>query len=437
MKADFSTRIQHFWQGYRRFSVGIILPVFLPSVALTFLQVMMIYLWTNRGNYVSMLTALSQRDSLWYLSIIHRGYQFIGFDAITFEGSNTAFFPGYPLAVSWISQFLGVDPELGLYLTSHLFCCLMWVYLFLFWRRWHIPIVWQIFTSLIILIYPTSFFLNVGYSESLFMASLLGFLYWSVYADSPPLMVVTGIHGLVMSATRIVGLPVALLPAINLWIPSKQGSRTSRVIWSGAAIFLGLLGGLSFFLYCQVHFGRWDLYLEMQRYFTGVKANYQAIFQARTYLLSPQYWRTLFSLSALLTDQEWANPLSQLFVPLTLGSLIVTSGMDGISVLTNRSQRWQERLGFHLAAWIMFYMAMAGMSPLLQKSMSRYCLPVHIMQVLAVVHWLKHTDLSFIPEQVRPYLSDALKLGYVLLCQVFLALNLILTWRYVRHLWVA
>jgi hypothetical protein len=433
MNSSLSTLLHRGWERYCRFCNQ----TFVPSVALTSLQVMMIYLWTNREHYGLSFTALNQRDSLWYLSIVKRGYQFMGFDAITLEGSNAAFFPGYPIAVAWVSQYWGIDPNIGLYLTSHLFCCLMWIYLFLFWKRWKIPLYWQILANLIILLYPTSFFLNVGYSESIFIASLLGFLYWSADPKHSLLMVVAGLHGLVMSATRIVGLPVALLPIINLWNHPDPESRPQRLLWSGGTIFLGLLGGLSFFLYCQIHFGRWDLYLEMQRYFTGVKANYQAIFQAQTYFLSPEFWQKLFSLSALLTDQEWANPLSQLFVPLTLGALMFTSLMDGISVVIGKSQRWQERLGFHCAAWVMFYIAVSGMSALIQRSMSRYCFPVHIMQVLAVVHWLKYTDLSPIPTRLRPYLSDGLKLGYMLLCQVFLALNLVLTWRYVHHLWVA
>ncbi|MEN9204944.1 MAG: hypothetical protein Q6K70_03960, partial [Thermostichales cyanobacterium DRC_bins_46] len=297
-------------------------------------------------------------------------------------------------------------------------------------------IFWQILASLVILIYPTAFFLNVGYSESLFMASLLGFLYWSHYTDAPLLMVVAGMHGLVMSATRIVGLPVALVPAFYA-LKGDSGSRRRRLFWAGAAIFLGLLGGLSFFLYCQVRFGRWDLYLEMQRYFTGVRANYWAIFQPKTYLLSQNYWQKLLSLQAALTDQGWADPLSQLFVPITLGSLLVTGLLDGVSVLLGKSEKWQERLSFHVAAWVMFYIAVSGMSPLIQKSMSRYCLPVHSVQVLGLVHWLKHTDMSGIPEGVRPYLGEVLKVLYVLVVQVFLALNLFLTWRYVRHLWVA
>jgi hypothetical protein len=427
-----SLRPCHLLQQICRLLVGFSARIFLLGLALTVLQVLMIYLWTKHSDYASAFTALSQRDSYWYLSIVRRGYQFVGFDKIAYEQSNVAFFPGYPLAVAIMSRLLGAEPELGLYLTAQLFCWLMWIYLFLFYRRWQIPTLWQVLASLIILVYPSSFYLVVGYSESLFVASLLGFFYWSMDLNSLRAALLAGAHGLAMSATRIVGLPVALLPLLRL----GEGSR--RWFWTAGAAVLALLGGLSFFLYCQLRFGRWDLYIEMQRYFTGVQANYQALFQASTYVLSPERWQVLLSPSAPVKDAGlWSDALSQLFVSVTLGSLVVTGLLDGLSVLVGKSRRWQERLGFHLGAWAMFYIAVAGMSPLGQRSMSRYCLPVHIVQVLALVHWAKYTDFSFIPERIRPYLGNTLKLGYVLLAFIFFALNQILTWRYAHHLWVA
>ncbi|MFS8898468.1 hypothetical protein NW817_04730 [Synechococcus sp. H65.1] len=415
-------------QQIRKCLVGFSTRIFLLGLALTILQVLTIYLWTKRGSYASAFTALSQRDSYWYLSIVERGYQFVGFDKIAYEQSNAAFFPGYPLAVAAMSRLLGVDPELGLYLTAQLFCWLMWVYLFLFYHLWQIPLLWQALASLMILVYPSSFYLVVGYSESLFTASLLGFFYWSAHLSMRSGLL-AGIHGLVMSATRIVGLPVALVPLLRLSRPW---------FWTASAVVLALSGGLSFFLYCQLRFGRWDLYMEMQRYFTGVQANYQALFQASTYVLSPERWQVLRSPSAPVKDPGlWSDALSQLFVSVTLGSLIVASLVEGLSVLAGKSQRWRERLGLHLAAWAMFYIAVAGMSPLGQRSMIRYCLPVHVVQVLALLHWARHTDFGFLPLWARPHLSRVLKLGYGLLALIFLVLNQILTWRYVRHLWVA
>ncbi len=410
------------------------LQVLLPSLALTGLQIFLISLWSEGDDYASIFKGLTQWDSHWYLGIVRRGYQFVGFDKIAYEQSNVAFFPGYPLAVAAISRLLGVDPELGLYLTAQLSCWLMWIYLFLFCRRWQIPTLWQILASLIILVYPSSFYLVVGYSESLFIASLLGFFYWSMDLNSLRPALLAGIHGLVMSATRIVGLPVALVPLLRL---------SHRWFWTAGAVVLALLGGLGFFLYCQLRFGRWDLYMEMLRYFApspiDYSVDYFAVIRPRTYapLFSHGYWQSLLSFSEALGDGIWAISLSQLFVPITLGSLVVTSLLDGWSVLAGKSRRWQERLGFHLAAWAMFSISVAGASATGQRSMIRYCLPVHTLQVLTWLHGVKYTNFGFIPQQVHFYLGSVLRLGYWILAFVFFALNQILTWRYVQHLWVA
>jgi hypothetical protein len=420
----------HLLQHSRQHLVSFAVQVLLPAVALTLLQIFLISFWSQEDDYASIFKGLTQWDSHWYLGIVRRGYQFVGFDKIAYEQSNVAFFPGYPLAVAAISRLLGVDPELGLYLTAQLFCWLMWIYFFLFCRRWQIPPLGQVLASLIILVYPSSFYLVVSYSESLFLASLLGFFYWSMDLNAPWPAFLAGIHGLVMSATRIVGLPVALVPLLRLSHPW---------FWTASAVVLALLGGLGFFLYCQLRFGRWDLYLEMQRYFGPSSFDYLAIIRPRTYapLFSSGYWQSLLSFSEALGAGIWAISLSQLFVLLTLGSLVITGLLDGWSVLAGKSRRWQERLGFHLAAWAMFSISVAGMSAVAQRSMIRYCLPVHILQVLAWLHGIRYTDFSFIPQQVRFYLDSVLRLGYWILALVFFALNQILTWRYVQHLWVA
>jgi hypothetical protein len=241
-----SLPLSHLLQRGRQYLAPFLGQILLPSLALTVLQIFMISLWSEESNYVSIFKGLIQWDSHWYLGIVRQGYQFVGFDKIAYEQSNVAFFPGYPLAVAGISRLLSVDPELGLYLTAQLFCWLMWVYLFLFYCKWQIPPLWQALASLLILVYPTSFYLCVGYSESLFTASLLGFLYWSIHWDRPLLMLLAGIHGLAMSATRIVGLPVALIPFLNLLNPVKRAGFRCW-FWTGIVLSLALLGAWAFF----------------------------------------------------------------------------------------------------------------------------------------------------------------------------------------------
>lgn len=419
---------------------SLVVRILCPSTALTVIQILLVYLFTDRSGYISSFIRIIQRDSHWYVSIARRGYQFVGIDSITTETSNVAFFPGYPLLVDGISQLLSISPGLSLYITAQLACWIFWIYIILFFQRWQIPTFFRFLGTVCILVYPSSFYMVVGYSESLFMASLLGFLYWlNTWNHLDRLLIAAG-HGLVMTATRIVGLPLALIPGalhllFNLLVrnsdrPSFGKQILSTLIPSGIAV----IGGLGFFLFCHLRFNNWNLYMELQYYLIGIQANYWAFFQPKTYLLIIENW------PQLLTDfsaNEWANPLSQLFVPITLLELILVGGVDAVSSSLRLSQGWRDRLGLHGCAWIMFYISVCGMSRILQRSLIRYSLPVHILLVLATLHWTRQTHWECLPYRLRHSLSEILRFLFVLLTQIGLGLQLYLIWRYTHHLWVA
>jgi len=95
------------------------------------------------------------------------------------EVSNTAFFPAYP-AIAWIlHRAIGVGVENALLITAQSAAWGFWTYFFLFLRTMELPASWQLLGALLILAHPAAFFLVAGYSESLFLMALLGFLYWS------------------------------------------------------------------------------------------------------------------------------------------------------------------------------------------------------------------------------------------------------------------
>ena len=89
-----------------------------------------------------------------------------------------------------------------------------WSYFFLFCQRWNLSPLLQFFGALSIAAHPAAFFLVAGYSESLFLMSLLGFIYWSS-AEGRLAKFLAALHGFVMSATRIVGIPCAAFPVVR------------------------------------------------------------------------------------------------------------------------------------------------------------------------------------------------------------------------------
>ena len=122
------------------------------------------------------------------------------------------------------------------------------------------------FGALLIAAHPAAFYLVSAYSESLFLMTLLGFIYWSDQ-EGRFAKVLAGLHGIVMTATRIVGVPCAAYPLIRAVFvkgrPVMGNSRRWISKYGPAAVstLIAVLGAIFFFIYCQVRWGRWDIYM--------------------------------------------------------------------------------------------------------------------------------------------------------------------------------
>src|SRR5205823_5864598 len=101
--------------------------------------------------------------------------------------------------------------------------------------------------------HPAAFFLIAGYSESLFMMTLLGMIYWGHACRNTGSALLSGLHGAVMTLTRIVGLPCAVY-ALVTFLSAPPASVRTRRFWSGFTLaafasVVALLGILSYFAY--------------------------------------------------------------------------------------------------------------------------------------------------------------------------------------------
>jgi len=207
----FASRLGGFcdYQGMTR------LPRFLtPLVAgctVTLLQVVMaVALLAPEEPITERYSALVQHDSYWFMNIIDRGYQTIvpPIDHKMMEVSNVAFFPAYPAIAALLRNAFNISTGTALLIVAQLAAWGFWTYFFLLCRRWKVAGSLQICGTLLILANPAAFFLVAAYSESLFLMALLGFIYWST-AEGRTARVLAAMHGMVMSATRIVGIVCA------------------------------------------------------------------------------------------------------------------------------------------------------------------------------------------------------------------------------------
>lgn len=376
------------------------------------------------GSLTDRYRTLVQHDSYWFANIIDRGYgtTLPPVDHKVMEVSNVAFFPAYPLLASAVRRVTSLDTYAALLVTAQLATWGFWTYFFLFAERWELSLPAQTFGALAIAAHPAAFYLVAGYSESLFLTALVGFIYWST-REGRTAQVLAVLHGGAMSATRIVGLPCAVFPVVHS-IFAKGWERTENfraALWRQRVpllvMALSLLGGISFFIYCQVRWGRWDLYMLTQSAGWAIEPDYLAAFRPRNYRWAlPPYWDT--------------SVVSQFTSAVAGGIFVVIAALEILGAIGRRSG-WRRRVGFYFCAATIYCVSLAGVAPVQMESMLRYDLCVHALVVLGLLHFSREFRVA--PVFVRA-------LGMSVAALVFaagLALQGYYVWNFTQGNWIA
>jgi len=113
-------------------------------------------------------------DSYWYLDIVNNGY-YLKMDNTL---ANVVFFPLYPTLIRIVGILLGGNFILAGWLLSVIFLFLSCAYLFKFVQEFHPEIDPQL-PIMLMLIFPTAFFFNVIYTESLFLFLTIATFYYA------------------------------------------------------------------------------------------------------------------------------------------------------------------------------------------------------------------------------------------------------------------
>jgi hypothetical protein len=402
----------------------------LKSVALgllvTIAQVLLAVGFTNpeAGSWTDRYRTLVQHDSYWFANIIDRGYgtTLPPINHKEMEVSNVAFFPAYPLFADALGRLARLDTYGALLVTAQLATWIFWSYFFLFAERWELSPSAQVLGALAIMAHPAAFYLVAGYSESLFLAALVGFIYWST-REGRAANVLAVAHGVVLSATRIVGLPCALFPIVQSVFASGWNRSESFRTWlwrQRAAVLISgfsMLGGIAFFAYCQVRWGRWDIYMLTQNAGWAIQPDYLAVFRPGSYVFSlPQYFEPT------RVSQFTSALAGALFVAIAAGELIAAlRGESG----------WARRIGFYFCAATIYYLSVAGVASVQLESMLRYDLCVHALVVLGLLHFLRQIRVA--PVFVRAFATAAVAVA----CAGGLALQGYYVWNFSQGNWVA
>ena len=395
----------------------------LAGLIITLLQLAMaLGLLAPEGSLSERYATLVQHDSYWFMNIVDRGYETIvpPIDHKMMEVSNVAFFPAYPAIAAAFRYVLHISTGAALLITAQLAAWGFWSYFFLFCRRWNISSALQICGALLIGAHPAAFFLIAGYSESLFLMALLGFIYWSI-ADGRSAKFWAAVHGIVMSATRIVGIVCAAFPLVRSLFQTPSRAFLEPRAWFSkekSAIVMTLvasLGALGFFTYSQLRWGHWDTYMLTQAAGWGIVPDYLAVFRPSSYR-----WFV-----PALNDPTEASQMS-----MTVGAVLFV-GIAICELSSRRRPGLPIRAGIYFCAFVIYYLSVSGVACVDMESMLRYEFCAHALIVLALLNFLSQFRAP--PAFVRAFGTAAVAVvGAAGLC-----VQGWYVWNFTRGNWVA
>lgn len=362
---------------------------------------------------------LNNWDSFHYYETAQRGY-YLPSHSVTESDiqdfrATGGFFPGFPVLVRVFHALTGASTELSLILVSQCAAWIFWIYFFLLCRLWKISERLSLLAGVIVLIYPASFFLVAGYSESLFLASMLGMIYWMEKADAEKersqsklkhtvFSCFSGLHGFALCSTRLLGLPFSGLPILRECFKRKP-------VWPFAVLisFMTAMGVFLFFFYCYLQFGRWDHYIIMQKLGWAHHPSYLSFLNPLPYI--PRFF---FEPEIVILNKSSAL-LCMIF---------------GASLFFSDREK-KSRVGYYSCAFAILYLSISAKANTSMDSLCRYGYGPFILFVLILFQRLnaeKKLALFF----KKRWLMSTLGVFAIL----FLIFNGVLAYRFTHGKWV-
>jgi hypothetical protein len=396
------------------------------GLAITLAQLILACLLSDGATLGQAYTNLCRWDGGWYASIVETGYHSPPM-LTSKDWGNVAFFPGYPLSALAVQKLTGLRTPHALLLAAQLACWAFWTYLLLLLRRQQVPPRLCLLGVVLILIHPAAFYLVASYSEPLFLTAVLGFLYWAD-TKQPRAGVLAALHGVLMTGTRLVGLPLVIYPLCHAWLcretSRRQPTRPMRTYVAAALVgATASLGCLAFFGYCQWRFGAWDQYMKTGHVGWGITPDYLGLFSWRTLHVRVPGFKYLLP--------EGGEFLSRVAVPAAIALFAALIVAEWKLARSRGDTGWRYRAGLYLCAALMFYVPASAQCTRGMTSMIRYALCVQVLLAMAFVHLLARIG------PLNPVAGWRLKLFLSAWCTICFLLQLMFTWRFAHGLWVA
>ncbi|MDF1757826.1 MAG: hypothetical protein P1U74_05970 [Legionellaceae bacterium] len=358
---------------------------------------MFILLVSEENSYTqAWINLASHWDSEWYEAIAKYGYINIDGPATTgLTNANVVFFPGYPYLARVFITLFNLSPKVSLLLVSQTFALFFWILFFHITRN--NKLIVQIYAAGLIMLFPTSWFLFTGYAESMFLFATCLMLNFSIEKK----WLLATISAYLMTATRIIGIPVLIVPFIATIIFNyaeiRQHLRDNRIVSILKNIYkpcvlgiIGCLGCLSFFIYCQINFDSWHLYFDMEKIGWKGEADPFFIFKLPTWMPPPIGFNVDYApplpvsyVKIFVFDffRLAAYTFSETLVPIFLWICILFS----FFIFKKKQELEKYSFSFYLAAILIFVFNCLSLYTRHYESMSRCLYPVWVLLIISDV----------------------------------------------------
>jgi len=304
--------------------------------------------------------ALHQWDSGWYDDIAGNGYRPPD-PAVPDDLGGVAFFPGFPFAARGLHAATGLPVHFALIVVGQLGGWATWAYLLLLLRDGGVSRRGSAAAVGVLLCHPAAYYFVAAYSESLFLAGFLGMCFWAARPGWPAFWLAAA-HGLVMTGTRIVGVPVVIVPVLAVML--APGFRRRDAVRPAAVAALSSLGCLAFFAWCHARFGRWDLYAATQADGWNVVPNYAFPLETKVYLFPSNPLRDVINIPFLL------DPIAATACVYAVAAAAVAE----LPLYWRGDRGLRRRLPWHFAAGAIVYVTLAAHFPRNFGSVTRHSL---------------------------------------------------------------
>lgn len=285
-------------------------------------------------------------DGVHYLTIVTDGYKAIGL--------IQAFFPFYPLLAKGIAQLLHFNPFLSLVTVSHVSLIVGCIFFRMWLRELGLSSKMQRWAMALMLLFPGAYSFGAIYTESLYFA-LISIALWGMQRKQ---LLFTGVGGLLLSATRVVGVLLSPVVFLQSFTTASKAERWKMLFTSGT-MTLGL-AAYSMYLWRQ---------FQDPLYFFHVQQAFNTGRESSIILLPQVFYRAGRMLISLpILSREWYVVAQDTYLTLLL-----------IAVLGFATWNVWKRRHLLFSPQILLYCWAAVLLPTLTgtlQSMSRYGLAV-------------------------------------------------------------